>query len=396
MTRIIDFILDLWDRLMAFLGLDRVTRRGRQMAFEGRSPMGRLLGWGRPLLSAIVIGWLIYCVWAFSITRAFDMQYPQRVMTTGEAPVNAGAEISPEVGQGGETKTCAPSRIVEVQMELIDQLVNQDDWVAANPVYKIGLFGILDWEDTPFFDNKMSFQLGALDTVRLMAIELQDSLGRVRGTSSIDTDLQGAQSRLRVNERAWVFNNPFDPQLATFQTSAEGSYRGAIGLYGKYNQRLASCDALFDARADNLFTVLNRLASDLGSMSERLAQRARGDQWSLTAHDFEPTTGDGNDLGWFDMRADNLFNLAKGRMYALHGMIQAMRFDFQDVIRNRQLTDVWDRMEAHAAEAAALEPWIVSNGRADGTFTPDHLSVMAAHVLRVRANMVELRAILDR
>ena len=34
--------------------------------------------------------------------------------------------------------------------------------------------------------------------------------------------------------------------------------------------------------------------------------------------------------------------------------------------------------------------------RSDGTFAPDHLAVMAGFVLRARANMVELRSILDR
>ena len=284
----------------------------------------------------------------------------------------------------------------EVQANLIDQLVNQNEWVAANPVYKLGFLGLLDWEDTPFFDNKMSFQLGALDVLRLVGIELQDSLGRVRGTSSMDTDLQGAQSRLRVNERAWVFNNPFDPQLATLTVSASSSYRGAIGLYESYNARLAACDALFDARADNLFTLMNRVASDLGSISERLAQRARGEVWNADTQAFEPTGGDGNDRGWFDMRADNLFHLSRGRMYALHGILQGAKADFEDVIEARKLADVWVRMEEHVAEAAALQPMVVSNGKPDGTIAPDHLSVMAAHVLRARANMIEIRSILDR
>ncbi|MFT6773547.1 MAG: hypothetical protein ACJA1L_001257, partial [Paracoccaceae bacterium] len=171
---------------------------------------------------------------------------------------------------------------------------------------------------------------------------------------------------------------------------------GAIGLYQNYNARLSACDALFDARADNLFSLFNRISSDLGSMSERLAQRSRGEEWNPTTKTFQPTTGDGNDRGWFDMRADNLFHVARGRMYALHGLLQGAKADFADVIKARDLTDVWDRMEAHIAEAAVLNPLIVSNGRADGTAAPDHLSVMAAYVLRARANMVELRSILDR
>lgn len=395
MTRIIDFFLDLWDRLMSLLGFRRPPVRNIDGTYEERSALSRILSWGRPALVLLVIAWLVYCVWAFSILRGFDLGYPQAAMSRFSEPVASGQEVAP--GGGAEdTKTCAPSRVVEVQTALLDQMVNQNEWVAANPVYKVGLFGLLDWEDTPFFDNKMSFQLGVLNMMRLVAIEMQDSLGRVRGTSSIDTDLQGAQSLLRVNERSWVFNNPFDPQLQTVTVAAGSSYRQAIGLYERYNDRLAACDALYDARADNLFNLMNRMSSVLGSMSERLAKRARGEEWDPRAHAFVPTEGDGNDAGWFDMRADNLFNIARGEMYALHGLLQGAKADFREVIAQRNLSDVWERMEAHAAEAASLDPLIVSNGRADGTVAPDHLSIMAAHVLRVRANLVEIRGILDR
>ena len=82
MTRIIDFFLEIWDRLMGFLGLDRIYARGRGKAFEGRSPMGRLIGWGRPLLALLVLAWIAYCIWTFSITRAFDLKYPQTAMVT--------------------------------------------------------------------------------------------------------------------------------------------------------------------------------------------------------------------------------------------------------------------------------------------------------------------------
>src|SRR5262245_62495599 len=56
-------------------------------------------------------------------------------------------------------------------------------------LYKLGLFG-MPWERTPFFDNKTAFQRGVNQAVRRTAIELVDTLGRVRGTSGIDPDLQ--------------------------------------------------------------------------------------------------------------------------------------------------------------------------------------------------------------
>ena len=129
-------------------------------------------------------------------------------------------------------------------------------------------------------------------------------------------------------------------------------------------------------------------------MTDQLAKRSQGVKYDPRSDTFAEAGG--NDLGWFDFRADNLFHQARGQMFAYHGLLQAMRMDFARVIERRDLADVWDRMEQHTAEAAALKPLIVSNGREDGLFMPDHLSVMAQKMLRARANMVELRDILDR
>ena len=250
-----------------------------------------------------------------------------------------------------------------------------------------------DWASTPFFDNKASFQRGVLGAVKRVGIELTDTLGRVRGTSAANPDLEAARGELQRDERTWVFN-PFDDRLPLLATSAASSYRNAVEQYERFNADLAACDALFDARADNLFQLLDRVTKDLGSTVDQLAKRSQGRVWDVATHEF--VDGEGNDRGWFDFRADNLFHEARGRMYAYHGLLQGAREDFSDVIDKRDLADVWDRMEAHVAEAAVLAPLIVSNGREDGFLMPDHLSVMAENILRARANMTELRDILAR
>ncbi|MCC2113640.1 MAG: DUF2333 family protein, partial [Hyphomicrobiales bacterium] len=150
----------------------------------------------------------------------------------------------------------------------------------------------------------------------------------------------------------------------------------------------------FDARADNLRSFLSRITADLGSVADSLAKRSVGTRYDPATHTFVP--GEGNDRGWFDFRADNYFYEALGQVYAYHGLLQAARLDFANVIKVRGLDDIWDRMEAHVAQAAAMSPMIVSNGREDGFLMPDHLAVMAQAVLRARANLTEIRDILDR
>lgn len=392
MNRIIDMIMESWEWLMHLLGFDRMRKAKREFDLEERGTFARVFYFVRPLVMFLLLVYVGVLVWRFAWIRGEDMAYPQAVLSESGL-VAAGEETAPESG-AQRVKTCGRSQMVEMQMALIDMLVNQNDWAPGTPMYRLGVFGLAEFEATPFFDNKASFQIGALSALRRMAIELNDTLGRVRGTSAEDSDLNNGLSRLRVNERAWVINNPFDPQLSTISVSAGLSYRGAIQLYQSYNDRLEACDALFDVRADNLRVVLDRITKDIGSLTDQLAKRSTGERYDARLDMF--VEAEGNDLGWFDFRADNLFHQARGMMYAYHGLLQAMRADFAEVIDKRDLEDVWDRMEQHVAEAAVLKPLIVSNGREDGLFMPDHLAIMAQKMLRARANMVELRDILDR
>ncbi|MEM7269458.1 MAG: DUF2333 family protein [Pseudomonadota bacterium] len=393
MTRFFDWLVEFWDRLRTLFGLNRLTRKGRGEEMQGHSLIWRIFYFVRPVIALVLIFWIATMIWRFSWMRGEDLAYPQMALSGGNAVVSATEETQPESGAGSAT-TCAPSRIVEIEMALLDQLVNQNDWTPATPQYKAGFFFLFPWEATPFFDNKASFQTGALGAIRRVSIELTDSLGRVRGTSEADKDLVAARGRLQIDERTWVFNPFSDGRLPLWGTSAGASYADAIDLFGRFNTRLAACDALFDARADNLFQFLDSVTKDLGSTVDQIGKRSQGRVYDVATHTF--VNGEGNNAGWFDLRADNLFHEARGRMYAYHGLMQGARADFADVIEKRDLKDVWDRMEARIAEAAVLSPWIVSNGREDGFMMPDHLSVMAENILRARANMTELRDILAR
>ncbi|MEM1315375.1 MAG: DUF2333 family protein [Pseudomonadota bacterium] len=349
-----------------------------------------------------MIVWFSIMIYRFSFWRGVSMNYPQVVLeAVADTPTpGEGSAAASETEQGGSTQsasggvaTCAHSRTVDIQAALIDMLVNQNDWVPATPQFTIGVFGLTSWESTPWFDNKASFQRGVLLVVRRFSLDLADSLGRVRGTSGADPDLQGAASRLRTDERTWVVNSPFDPQLQMMATSAAASYAGAIPLYNRFNERLEECNALFDARGDNLLRLLDRVAADLGDMNDRLQKRSRAEVWDVDLNEFVP--GEGNNRGWLDFRADNLFHEARGQMYALHGLLQGLRVDFATSVEASRLNAIWDRMEAHVAEGARFNPLIVSNGPLDGIFAPAHLAVMGEKVLRARANMIELRDVLQ-
>ena len=87
-------------------------------------------------------------------------------------------------GQTAPANACERSAIVDVTADLIDYNVNQNAWISSMVLFKAGLFG-MDWDRTPWLDNKASFQRGVNEAVRRTTVELVDSLVRMRGTSGI-------------------------------------------------------------------------------------------------------------------------------------------------------------------------------------------------------------------
>jgi hypothetical protein len=340
-----------------------------------------------------VVAYLFPLLWNASWIRGYDLHYPAAVLSKTDRSVGANEAVTVQEGTG-DTRTCDRSRLVDMQIKLIDFMVNENAWMPSMPQYKLGLFTLIPWDDTPFLDNKAAFQHGVLMATRRTAVELADTIGRVRGTSKADDDLLNARGALQYDSETWWFN-PFDHgrPFGPIQPS-QYSYRKAMDLFDGYNERLDDCKAVLDARPDNLRSYMDRIANDLGSIADGLNKRSQAVRYDPKTDTFVDASG--NDAGWFDMRADNMFHEASGLLYAYHGLLQAARVDFAEVEERRQLTDIWDRLEENLADAASLSPWIVSNGRKDGFLMPDHLAVMTQVILTARANLSELRDILDR
>src|SRR5690606_8213707 len=291
----------------------------------------------------------------------------------------AGAPVTSTTGTGttgtdttAAPTSCKPSAIASVSAELIDFNVNQNSWVSSMVVSKMGFFGI-DWRRTPFFDNKAAFQLGINQVLRRTTTELVDTLGRVRGTSQIDQNLQDARTAMAWSETAWYvgMRGPTRPSPSGFREGREKLLA--------FNASLQNCQGTFDARADNLMLFLDRIAGNIGSTSDILRQRIEE-----------------SDAGWFDLRADDRFWFAYGQLYAYHGILTAARSDFASVIAERNLTALWTRMEQQLRASLDVQPWIISNGNESSAFFPSHLATMGFNLLQVRSNLVELRSVLDR
>ena len=320
------------------------------------------------LILLVIVGLYANFFYATQVWNNFNPDYVQAYKLDSRN-VSAGEQVTAGAGTD-TTRTCGRSGMVEVTADLIDFNVNQNAWITSMLLYKLGLFG-LDWDSTPFMDNKASFQRGINEAVRRTAIELADNLGRVRTTSQIDSNLQLSREQVQYGESIWYVSRN------GMTAPTPSVYRRAIGNLRTFNGKLEACQAVFDARADNLKQYLDRVASALGSTSAILKDRAENYNY-----------------GFFDPRADDRFWFAFGQLYAYYGLLKGAQADFEDVLKQRNLGNLWNTMDAQFVAALRIQPWMIANSSETGIFAT-HLTTMGFYVLRVRSNIVEISNVLS-
>jgi hypothetical protein len=310
-------------------------------------------------------------IWQTQVWHGFNPDYVAKYKF-GDRKLAAGVEIAN--ADATAPKKCERSGIVDVAADLIDMNVVENTWVSSQPLYKAGLFGI-DWDHTPFLDNKASFQRGVNQTVRRTTIELVDSLARIRGTSGTNNTLQDARSNMQYDEMSWYLSfSPFG-----FRTPTPSIYKQAMAQLRTFNTELSDCKSTFDGRADNLLEFLDRIANDLGNTTSILKERSEN-----------------YNAGWFDTRADDRFWFAYGQLYGYYGILSATRADFQTTITEKNVGTLWKTMLDRFRAALNIQPWIISNGAEDGMLMPAHLATQGFYLLNARTSLVEIRDVLDR
>ena len=218
---------------------------------------------------------------------------------------------------------------------------------------------------------------GRVDSACLtICIAVVDQVGRTRGSSQVDRDLEQARGFLNEQPNVWIWQPSVS--LMPSATSAQ-KYRAGRDKLIAYNKRLAAGQAVFERRSDNLQALVDRIANDIGSDSA-IADR----------HIIEQA---GN---LFDLQCDDIFYFNKGRLYADYLLLRELGSDFQNVIRDRDLTNPWNQMVDTFRVAAELDPWIVWNGYPDGLLIPNHLAAQGFYLLRARTQLREISSILQK
>ena len=239
-------------------------------------------------------------------------------------------------------------------------------------------------------DNLPNWEFGVLVQIRDAARAYRIDFARSQSQSAEDADLQLAEGQFFFDNASWIF------------PSSEGEYRQGIGHVNAYLRRLADPaepGAQFYARADNLQQWLQGVETRLGSLAQRLSASVGKRQLNIDlAGDsaaVQATEAPGEQeykTPWLEI--DDVFYQARGQTWALLHLLRAIEHDFGDVLDNKNArVSVQQIIRDLEPTQDTLWSPVVLNGSGMG-FLANHSLVMASHVSRVNAAIIDLRSLL--
>ncbi|MEL6196792.1 MAG: DUF2333 family protein [Pseudomonadota bacterium] len=254
---------------------------------------------------------------------------------------------------------------VDMTVGLIKREVEQYAWVANEPFFMPG-----HW-----LPNMRYYQQGVVYGLSRFAFELADTLGRSRGATAVDPDLDRAAGLLRFPGDVWIFD--FEKTWTPVVTSEE-QYMSAVRALEAYNRRVAAGEAVFDPRQDNLMAALGRIEADVSSkinvLADHVERVAIGDR--VTS------------------RTNEVFYVTKGRLYAYAMLMKSIEEDFADIIQGQGLGVVWGRMIQSFENAAAMRPLIITNSPPGSIIVPSHVAELGFFALRAKTQLRDVMAVL--
>jgi len=314
------------------------------------------------VLAILVLGWLVGWYWSRE-PDTFDVVQVAQQHSEGASQLVAGQVVT--------------STLIEVT----DTLLNKPGGYLANDVTPPSVF----------LDNMPSWEFGALEMVRDLALAMRKDFSRSQSQSVENALLIKAQPKLNIDHKAWLL------------PSAEGEYSEAVSLLQEFNAQLAVTGASgsqFHTRADNLRDWLKQVEKRMGSLSQKLSASvgARRENTDLAgdtvASQSTPTPSTFyTRTSWWKL--DDNFYEARGATWALLHFLKAVEVDFADVLqkKNAQASLRQIIRELEATQDTVWSP-IILNGDGFG-IVANHSLVMANYISRANAALIELTELLS-
>ena len=218
---------------------------------------------------------------------------------------------------------------------------------------------------TVLLDNMPCFQIGELEVIRYNVRVLRDNLSRMRTTDKLDPYAESAFTSFSNDPYKWWF------------PSAESKWKLGYQNLGYFYQDLLKGKSHFYPRADNLVDLLNQYVSLMGGANTRLINAPRDINKTLSIEEQKKeNSGETGlvdiDIPWY--RIDDNFYYAQGVAYALYESFRTIRFDFIDVLTDKNSVMLVDKI-LEVLGRCNFEPLVVFNGNPDSIFANHSLNL---------------------
>jgi len=255
------------------------------------------------------------------------------------------------------------SHAINMAQALIERETVTHRWAANDPAFF----------PTHFFDNHQNFQRGMMRALSRFTLEMETQIGRLRGSSAIDVDLQRASGLLQFPTDVWLFD--FDQSLLPVQP-ADTQYAAAARALASYNQRVASGAAVFETRADALAITVERMAGELGARAALVDEHVSRDGFIL------------------DGVSDDIFYFNKGMAYATYLLLRELGRDFETLIAQQNLSRIWLTALESLREASQQAPLVVLNSSGANSFLANHLHLQGFYLKRAILQLDEVARVI--
>lgn len=247
------------------------------------------------------------------------------------------------------------SATVDMASYIINREVNKKLWTANSPFFY----------PSYFLDNMPSFQLGMMNATSLVINSLQKRIDTPIQNKNENTNLKKAADLLKYDGTVWMFSpqNRFAPV-----PSANTQYRKARKSLLAYNQALIKDEQFFYKRPEDLAFVLKKINLSLGASIQELDNQIREES-----------------AGWIDFKADNLFYYNQGKAYAYFLLLQALAYDYKDILVQYDAYVAWTKSLKALENAVNLDALYIRNAELNGLISANHLLYLAYYMEKAKS-----------
>ncbi len=202
-----------------------------------------------------------------------------------------------------------------------------------------------------FLDNMPSFQLGLMSAIGKTAFALNHTTLNIASQTARE-NLNEATELLQYPGDIWLLS----PKNHLPAPSSASQYKKGRKKLNNFNNEIALGTTKLEITTQNLFVILHLITKDINTLIAKNEDYIRENNQSI-----------------IDLKSDNVFYFAQGKLYAYFQILKALVYDFKPILITENIYQQWTSMLSLLERASDINPLIVRNGKTNSSFSPNHL-----------------------